>query len=106
VAALTEVLRTTPLAGPDFPIFVPRRRRIMAARIQVAAVAAVVVATVAFASLRDSLGSKQLTSSVGLVNASPSTRPAYLDSASYEQRLIEQARAARNRPHMGSAIAT
>jgi predicted anti-sigma-YlaC factor YlaD len=106
VGAFSHVLRTSPLAEPDFPIFVPRRRRVMAARIQVAAVAAVVVATIAYASLRESLGGREFTSSVGLVSASQSTRPAYLDSASYEQRLIEQARAARNRPHMGSGVAT
>jgi predicted anti-sigma-YlaC factor YlaD len=105
VDAFSDVLRTASLAQPDFPIFVPRRRRIMAARVQVAAVAAAVVATVAFASLRDSLG-HSFRSSAGLVDVAQSTRPAYLDSATYEQRLIDRARAARNRPHMGSAVAT
>jgi len=105
LGAFSHALRTSPLAQPDFPIFVPRRRRIMVARVQVAAVAAAVVATIAFASLRDSLG-HSLRSSAGLVNAAQSTRPAYLDSATYEQHLIQQARDARNRPHMGSAVAT
>jgi predicted anti-sigma-YlaC factor YlaD len=108
VEALSGVLRTAALEQPDFPIFLPRRRRLTLARVQVAAAAAAMLAIVAGSSLRGGLGGHELTSSVGLVNASSSARPAYLDSATYEQRLIRDARDAHNphnRPHMGSAVA-
>jgi anti-sigma factor RsiW len=102
IGAVSHALRTAELAEPDFPIFIPRRRQVALMRLQVGAAAAAVLALVAGASLRGGLG----TETAGLVNASQSARPAYLDSANYEQRLIEQARAAHNRPHMGSAVAT
>jgi len=101
VGGFTGALRAAPLAEPGFPIFVPKRRVVIAARIQVAAAAAAVLAVVAFAAVQSG---RQLASPVGLVNAS--ARPAYLDSASYEQRLIEQARAAHVRHTTGSAVAT
>jgi len=103
VEGFTGALRAAPLADPGFPIFVPRRRVVVAARIQVGAAAAAALVVVALAAARGS--GHELASPVGLVNAS--TRPAYLDSASYEQRLIDQARAAHSRVHStGSAVAT
>jgi predicted anti-sigma-YlaC factor YlaD len=103
VDGFTGALRAAPLADPDFPIFVPKRRVVIAARLQVGAAAAAVLAVVALAAVRSS--GHELGSSIGLVNAS--ARPAYLDSASYEQRLIDQARAAHIRPRTpGSAVAT
>ena len=103
LGALSGALRSAELERPDFPIFVPRRRPLTLARFQLAAAAAAMLTLVAGASLRGGLGGHEL-SSAGLVNVSP--RPAYLDSASYEQRLIDQAREAHNRPHMGSAVPT
>jgi anti-sigma factor RsiW len=101
VDGFTGALRAAPLDAPDFPIFVPKRRVVIAARMQVGAAAAAVLAVVALAAVRSS-GHELAT---GLVSAS--TRPAYLDSASYEQRLIDEARAAKTRAHMtGSAVAT
>jgi hypothetical protein len=76
----------------------------IAPRIQVGAAAAVVLATVAFAALSGALNGRDISSSVHFLNAS--SRPAYLDSSSYEQRLIREARAARDRAHSGSAVAT
>jgi hypothetical protein len=99
------MLRTAPLEEPEFPIFVPQTRRIFAARIQVGAAAAAVVATVVFAALSGALNGRDL----GFLNASSAPRPAYLDSASYEQRLIKEARAAHERAHStgsSSAVAT
>jgi predicted anti-sigma-YlaC factor YlaD len=102
VGAFSRMLRTAPLEEPEFPIFVPRTRR-LAARIQVGAAAAAVLATVIFASLSGALNGRDL----HFLNASSAARPAYLDSASYEQRLIREARAAHERVHpTGSAIAT
>ena len=103
VGAFSRILRTAPLDEPEFPIFVPRKRR-LAARMQVGAAAAAVVATVVFASLSGALNGRQLR----FLNASSVPRPAYLDSASYEQRLIREARAAheRTRTTGGSAVAT
>ena len=103
VGAFSGMLRTAPLEEPEFPIFVPQTRRIFAARIQVSAAAAAVVATVVFAALSGALNGRDL----GFLNASSAPRPAYLDSASYEQRLIKEARAAHERSHStGSAVAT
>jgi anti-sigma factor RsiW len=102
VDGFTGALRAAPVAEPDFPIFVPKRRVVVAARLQVGAAAAAVLAVVAFAAASSG---HELGSSVGLVNAS--SRPAYLDSASYEQRLIDEARAAHAHTRMtGSAVAT
>jgi predicted anti-sigma-YlaC factor YlaD len=101
VSAFSRMLRTAELDAPEFPIFVPRTRRV-AARIQVGAAAAAVLATVVFASLSGALNGRDL----HFLNASSAPRPAYLDSASYEQRLIREAQAAHNRVHAGSAVAT
>ncbi len=102
VGEFSRMLRTAPLDEPEFPIFVPRRRRI-AARLQVGAAAAAVLATVAFASLSGALNGRE----VRFLSASAGPRPAYLDSSSYEQRLIREARAAHEREHAtGSAVAT
>jgi anti-sigma factor RsiW len=104
VSGLSRMLRTAELDAPEFPIFVPRTRRI-APRIQVGAAAAVVLATVAFAALSGALSGRDIASPVHFLNAA-GARPAYLDSSSYEQRLIREARDARNRTHTGSAVAT
>lgn len=103
VGTFSRMLRTAPLEELEFPIFVPRTRRI-AARIQVGAAAAAVLATVVFASLSGALNGRDLR----FLSASSAPRPAYLDSASYEQRLIKEARAAHERVvhPTGSAVAT
>jgi anti-sigma factor RsiW len=104
VGSFSRMLRTAPLVEPEFPIFVPRTRR-FAARVQVGAAAAAVVATVVFASLSGALKGRELASPVHFLNASAAPRPAYLDSTSYEQRLIREARAAHERVHTGSGVA-
>jgi predicted anti-sigma-YlaC factor YlaD len=106
VGTFSRMLRTTPLEEPEFPIFVPRTRR-LASRIQVGTAAAAVLATVVFASLSGALKGREL----HFLSASSSPRPAYLDSSSYEQRLIREATAAHQRVHgaapsTGSAVAT
>jgi hypothetical protein len=72
----------------------------------VGAAAAAALAVVIFASLSGALNSRDLR----FLNASPAPRPAYLDSASYEQRLIKEARAAHDRVrttgNTGGAVAT
>ena len=92
VGAVTRIFRSAPLEQLDFPIALPRRRRPSLRQAQIA-VAAAVVAAIGFGSM---LGHG--VSPVSLENSRPSragqgaTRPAYLDSADYEQRLIKQIR--------------
>ena len=105
VGSFSRVLRTAPVEELDFPIAIPRRRHVVAARIQIGAAAAAALAMVALGALHGGLGSRALTSSTGL-GGTQAARPAYLDSAVYEQRLIKAALAAHSRAHTGSAVAT
>lgn len=104
VGGFSRMLRTAPLEEPEFPIFVPRTRRFAGGRIQVGAAAAAVAATVVFAALSGALNGRDLR----FLNASAAPRPAYLDSPSYEQRLIKEAQAQHERVvrPTGSAVAT
>ena len=95
---VAEMLRTAPLEAPEWPVALPRRhrRRLLAPQLQVAvAIVAVVGATVlgmmrGTGSLAPSPRvSASPPASLGPGPARPSTRPAYLDSATYELRLID-----------------
>jgi predicted anti-sigma-YlaC factor YlaD len=92
VGAVMQIVQAAPLEELQFPIVLPRRRRPSLRQAQVA-VAAAVVAAIGVGSM---LGHG--VSPVSLENPHPSragqatARPAYLDSADYEQRLIKQIR--------------
>ena len=99
VAASTAAIRATELIeAPAFALLKPLRRRIPMRALQAAA-AAVIVATAGLSGL-GGLSQQQLDDSVPAAH-----RLAYLDSAGYEQRLIERIRTASVRPHQGSRIA-
>ena len=91
-AAFTSVVRLAEPERFDLPIVMPRRRRRTAGPLQVG-VAAAMLAAVGLGGIlgvgRE--GGGILSSSVGVPDAKArSARPAYLDSASYELRLIRQ----------------
>jgi predicted anti-sigma-YlaC factor YlaD len=100
VAASTAAIRATPpIEAPAFALLAGRRRRIPMRALQAAA-AAVIVATAGLSGLAGLSQQQQVT-------AAPSAqRPAYLDSASYEQALIQKLQRAAVRFHQGSRIAS
>jgi len=100
VAASTAAIRATDLIeSPAFALLRPPRRRIPMRALQAAA-AAVIVAAAGLSGL-SGLSQQQGDDSV------PSAqRLAYLDSAGYEQGLIEELTRAPVRLHQGSRIAT
>jgi predicted anti-sigma-YlaC factor YlaD len=98
VIAVTTMVRTAPLEPLEFPIAVARRRRTMLRQFELAA-AVTLAAAIGLGSLFSALGTSR--SSV-LFGSSQSARPAYLDSADYEQRLIQQVNERRVRT--GSAV--
>jgi predicted anti-sigma-YlaC factor YlaD len=99
VAASTAAIRATPpIEAPAFALLGGRRRRIPMRALQAAA-AAVIVAAAGLSGLAG-LSEQRADNSV------PSQRLAYLDSAGYEQRLIEAVTRASTQPHQGSRIAT
>ena len=100
VAASTAAIRATePIEGRALAVFPPPRRRIPLRALQAAA-AAVIVASAGLSGLAGlSLQQRD--------DAAPSAqRPAYLDSASYEQGLIDELIRVPVRLHQGSRIAT
>lgn len=100
VAASTAAIRATePIESPAFDLL-SRPRRIPMRALQAAA-AAVIVATAGLSGLAG-LSQHQGGNSA----PSASQRPAYLDSAGYEQGLIEELTRARARFHQGSRIAS
>jgi len=101
LGGFSALLRAAPPVAPDFRVELPRRRRISVMNLQgVAAAAAVFVlaATFAFGHLS---GSRTAQSFPGQRSAS---RPAFLDSQTYEQRLLRQARDTHERPVGGKSI--
>jgi predicted anti-sigma-YlaC factor YlaD len=100
VAASTAAIRATPpIDTPAFALYGGRRRRIPMRALQAAA-AAIIVAT---AGLSGIAGLSQQQRG----HAAPSAqRPAYLDSASYEQALIQKLTRVPVRFHQGSRIAS
>lgn len=100
VAASTAAIRATqPIESPGFALLRRPRRRIPMRALQAAA-AAVIVATAGLSGVAGLLQQQG-------DNAAPSAqRPAYLDSASYEQGLIEELTRAPVRLHQGSRVAT
>jgi predicted anti-sigma-YlaC factor YlaD len=103
VSATTAAIRAAaPIEGPRLTISRPARRRVPMRALQTAA-AAVIVAAAGLSGLSglDSLSQQQRD------DPAPSTqRLAYLDSASYEQRLIADLTRAPVRLQRGSRIAT
>jgi predicted anti-sigma-YlaC factor YlaD len=100
VAVTTTTIRATPpLAAPQVRFVRPARRRLSARALPAAAAAAVAIS----AGLAG-LASVQPQSSDG--GDSPAPRPGYLDSAAYEQGLIDDLRRIPPRGYPGSRMAT
>jgi predicted anti-sigma-YlaC factor YlaD len=90
-AAFTSVVRLAEPERFDLPIVMPRRRRRTAGPLQVGVAAAMLAAVGLGGILGVGREGGILSSSVGVSDAKArSARPAYLDSASYELRLIRQ----------------
>jgi anti-sigma factor RsiW len=101
LGGFSGLLRATPPAEVDFPIELPRRRWIGAGRLQAAAAVAgmsLLVAIFAFGTP----SSSQSGGSLRPVRSS--VRPAFLDSQTYEQRLLREARQTHVRRGGGRAI--
>jgi anti-sigma factor RsiW len=104
VGGVSRALRAAPPTWPDFAVELPRRRgRTVARTLQLGAVAAaagvlaiVVGGGVGGTALRGVASARH--------GASAAERTAYLDSATYEQRLINKARLAHEYRRTGSAI--
>jgi anti-sigma factor RsiW len=93
-ATFTGLVRRSPLESFDLPIVMPRRQRLALRPLQVGAAAAM-LAVVAAGGVFGLGRSGDLPHSLGVTGASQQAgvqRPAYLDSASYELRLIRQMR--------------
>jgi predicted anti-sigma-YlaC factor YlaD len=102
VVAVTVMMRAAPLEPLEFPVAVSRRRRSALRQFELAA-AVTMAAAIGLGSLFSTLGTSR--PSVFFGSSERATRPAYLDSADYEQRLIEQAiRNANNRVSTGGVI--
>jgi predicted anti-sigma-YlaC factor YlaD len=99
VIAVTRMVRTAPLEPLEFPISIARRRRSVLRQFELAA-AVTLAAAIGLGSMFSALGTSR--SSV-LFGSSHTARPAYLDSADYELRLIQQVRNAQERLRTGSA---
>jgi anti-sigma factor RsiW len=103
-ATFTRLVREAPLERFDLPIVMPRRHRLALRPLQVGAAAAmlVVVAAGGVLGLGRSGGLADSLSVTGASQPAGVQRPAYLDSASYELRLIRQMRSTHARG--GSAV--
>jgi predicted anti-sigma-YlaC factor YlaD len=108
VRTFTRVVQAAPLEPPESSFVLPRRQRLSLGPVRVA-VAAAVVAAVGLGGGLGVLRSDVLfrapggTESTGTA-AQRSLRPAYLDSADYELRLIAQLRDARRTFRTGRPI--
>jgi hypothetical protein len=101
VVAVTKMMRAAPLEPLEFPVSVGRPRRSMLRQFELAAAVAL-AAAIGLGSMFSALGTSR---SSDLFGSSQRARPAYLDSADYEQRLIQQVRTAQQRFRTGSATA-
>jgi predicted anti-sigma-YlaC factor YlaD len=99
VIAVTKMVRAAPLEPLEFPVSIARRRRSMLRQFELAA-AVTLAAAIGLGSMFSALGTSR--SSV-LFGSSRAARPAYLDSADYELRLIQQVRNAHERLRTGGA---
>jgi predicted anti-sigma-YlaC factor YlaD len=86
VIAITGALRDAPLERLERAVVLPSRRRARFATAQVAAAAASVAVAIGFG-----LNASDVVNSAGSDSRS-TTRPAYLDSADYELRIIDHVR--------------
>jgi predicted anti-sigma-YlaC factor YlaD len=101
VVAVTQMVRAAPLERLEFPVSVARRRRTVLRQFELAA-AVTLAAAIGLGSMFSALGTSR---SSALFGPSHNARPAYLDSADYELRLIEQARTTHRRSGGGMRIA-
>jgi hypothetical protein len=100
VAVTTTTIRATPpLAAPKVRVVRPTRRRVSARALPAAAAAAVALS----AGLAGLAGVQSQPSDGG---EAPPPRPGYLDSAAYEQGLIDGLRRVPPRGYPGARIAT
>jgi anti-sigma factor RsiW len=86
LVAFTSELREAPLEAPEYPITLPRLRR---GRLEFRAAALSVGAAAASIALMLGIGLGER--DVFGAGSKASARPAYLDSQSYESRLVQQA---------------
>jgi predicted anti-sigma-YlaC factor YlaD len=93
-AHTARLLRHAPLETLDFPITLPSRRLAMARRLQVAAAAAALVATVGLSAVVGSVGGGGSSLSVGSASASRA-QPTNLRFAEQELRMLYRASSAR-----------
>jgi anti-sigma factor RsiW len=101
VASVTQMVRAAPLEALEYPITIARRRRSALRQFELAAAVAL-AAAIGIGSMFSALGTSR---SSALFGSSPSARPAYLDSADYERRLIEKAaRNVNEHARMGGAV--
>ncbi len=107
--ALTKMVQSTPVEPAAFPILLPRRQWLSLRQAQVAVAAGVVAAVgvgAALGILRGNMISPtQLTQSASSSAVDSSARPAYMDSAAYELRLIALARDSRQHGGTSRAVA-
>jgi anti-sigma factor RsiW len=103
-AGFTSLVRESSLEPFDLPIPMPRRHRLVLGPLQ-AGVAAAVIGVIGLGALlgvaRNDGGFPTSFGSSTSLHVASSTRPAYLDSASYELRLIRQM----SKTHAGGGIA-
>jgi len=90
--SFTSVMRATPSERFDMQIVMPRRHRLALRPLQVGAAAAMVAVVGLGGLLGLGRSGGPLSSSIGISNQSrpDAARPAYLDSASYELRIIRR----------------
>jgi anti-sigma factor RsiW len=101
VMAVTNLVRAAPLETLEFPVFVARRRRSALGQFELAAAVAL-AAAIGLGSMFSALGTSR---SSALFGSPHSVRPAYLDSADYEQRVIQQVLTAQAQFRTGRATA-
>lgn len=106
VASFTQCVRTTPLAPFETPIVMPRLHRLTLRPVHIGA-AATFLAVIGLAGalqLTPQRGGAPAPSSPSVPKSSPgasNARPAYLDSADYERRLMQQTQKTHRRSSSG-----
>jgi predicted anti-sigma-YlaC factor YlaD len=101
---ISQLLREAPLEELSFPITLPSRRLALARRLQVAAAAAALVATVGLSTVVGSLGTTHASSAGSRVGAA-AQRSSTLGSPEAELRMLQRASEARSRLVIHSRLA-
>jgi anti-sigma factor RsiW len=98
VVAITRALREAPLEQLEHPVVLPRRRRVSGTAVRVAAAAASIAVALGLG-----LNASDFVRSPGL-DSRATKRPAYLDSADYDLRIIERVRDTRLAQRISRAV--